>query len=75
MLSKGKGIIIGKLQTIITLIDADLQYMIRIFSNNGEEEQVETDKRFSKLNYSSRKNYSIESILLDKRLIFDNSLI
>ena len=74
MLSKGKEMILGKLLTI-TLIEADLQYMIGIFLNDGKEERIETDKRFSKLNCGSRKNYSIESALLEKRIVFDNSLI
>ena len=40
-----------------------------------KEELIENDRRFSKSNYGSRKNFSIEIALLQKRLIFDNSLI
>ena len=74
MLGKGKGMIIGKLRTI-TLIEADLQLIMRIYFDDQEEEIIESDERFSKANYGSRKNYSIESAILEKRLAFDNSLI
>ena len=33
------------------------------------------DDRFSKSNYGSRKNYSIETVILEIRLIFDSSLL
>jgi len=74
MLGKGKGMIIGKLRTI-TLIEADLQYIMRIYLDDDDEEMIESDDRFSKSNYGSRKNYSIESAILEKRLTFDNSLL
>jgi len=74
ILDKGKGMILGKLRTI-TLIEADLQYIMRIFLNDEKEERIETDRRVSKSNYGSRKNYSIETALLEKRLIMDNSMI
>jgi len=74
MLNKGKGMILGKLRTI-TLIEADIQYIMRIVLNDGETERIENDERFSKSNYGSRKNYAIESALLEKRLVFDNSII
>jgi len=73
MLNKGKGMILGKLRTI-TLIEADIQYIMRIILNDGNTERIENDDRFSKSNYGSRKNYAIESALLEKRLIFDNSV-
>ena len=74
MLGKGKGIILGKLR-IITLIEADWQYIMRIYLREEDEEIIESDARFSKSNYGSWKNYSIESALLEKRLIFDYSLL
>jgi len=74
MIEKGKGIVLGKLR-IITLIEADLQYMMRIYLGDEEEEMIEHDSRFSRANYGSQKNYSIESAILEKRLIFDNSMI
>ena len=67
MLSKGRGMMLGKLRTI-TLIEADLQCIMRMFLNEGEEEMIEADKRFSKANYGSRKNYSIETALLEKKI-------
>ena len=63
LLSKGKGMIIGKLRTI-TLIEADLQCTMRMCLNDDKEEKIEHDERFSKANYGSRKNYSIESAML-----------
>ena len=74
MIGKGKGMVLGKLR-IITLIEADLQYIMRIFLGEEAEEMIENDSRFSTANYGSRKNYSIESALLEKRLIFDNSML
>jgi len=74
MLGKGKGIILGKLR-IIALIKVDLQYIIRIYLEDDEEEMIKLDERFSKSNYGSRKNYSIETAILEKRLTFDNSLL
>ena len=74
MIGKGKGMVLGKLR-IITLIEADLQYVMRIFLGEEVEEMIENDSRFSTANYGSRKNYSIESALLEKRLIFDNSML
>jgi len=74
MIGKGKGMLLGKLR-IITLIEADLQYVMRIYLSDEEEEIIENDNRFSKANYGLRRNYSIESALLEKRLIFDNSMI
>ena len=74
MIGKGKGMVLGKLR-IITLIEADLQYLMRIFLGDEIEEMIETDSRFSRANCGSRKNYSIESALLEKRLILDNSVL
>ena len=70
MLGKGKGMIIGKLRTIM-LIEADLQNIMRIYLEDLDEEIIESDDRFSKSNYGSRKNYSIETAILEKRLTFD----
>ena len=74
MIGKGKGLVLGKLR-IITLIEADLQYIMRIFLGDEVEEMIENDDRFSNPNYGSRKNYSIESALLEKRMIYDNSML
>ena len=61
-LEKGKGPILGKLRNI-TLIEADLQIGMRISLNSEKEELIENDERFSKVNYRSRKNYSITSAI------------
>ena len=66
--------VLGKLRTI-TLIEADLQYIMRIYLSDDKEELIEKDKRISKSNYGSRKNYSIENAILEKRLVIDRSLI
>ena len=49
--------------------------MMRMYLNTLEEELIEGDKRFSKANYSSKKNFSIETAILEKQLILDNSLL
>ena len=54
---------LGKLR-IITLIEGDLQINMRIHLNADREEVIENDNRFSKANYGSRKNYSIETAIL-----------
>ena len=74
ILEKGKGPLLGKLRNI-TLIEGDLQMMMRHHLYSEKEEMIETDSWFSKANYGSRKNFSIETALLEKRLILDNSLI
>ena len=45
---------LGKLRTI-TLIKADLKYIMRIYLNNKEEELIEKDERVLKSNYGLRK--------------------
>ena len=73
-IEKGKGQILGKLR-IIQLIEVDLQLLMRIFLLAEDEENIENDERISKVNYGSHENYSIESAILEKRIIFDNSLL
>lgn len=72
ILGKGKGMIIGKLRTM-TLIEADLQCIMRMHLDHDDEEKIESDDRFSKSNCGSRNNHSIETTILEKRLTFDNS--
>jgi len=36
---------------------------------------IDTDDRFSSANYGLRKNFSIKTAILEKRLIFDTSLL
>ena len=73
MLEKGKGPIVNKLWTI-QLIEADFQLIMQIFLNHRNSENIESNTRLSKFNYRSRKNYLIETILLEKRLIYDSSI-
>ena len=49
--------------------------MMRIQLGGDAKELFEEDNRFSKANYGSRRNYSIESAILEKRLAIDNSLL
>ena len=53
-LEKGKGQIIGKLR-MITLIEGDLQILIRKYLRSESEKLNESDKRFLKAIYGSRK--------------------
>ena len=48
--------------------------MMRIFIGGRNNKNAEIDNRLSKYNYRSRRNYSIETILLEKRLIYDAAL-
>jgi len=70
MLEKGKDSITNKFQTI-QLIKANFQLIIRIFLNNRNSKNIENDTRLSKFNYGSRANYSIETAILEKRLMYD----
>ena len=54
MIEKGKGPKLEKLRTI-QLIEADLQLLMRIFLGLRDNKQMESDERFSKSNYGSRK--------------------
>ena len=74
MLSKGKEIILGKLR-IMTLIGAGVQNTIRMCLNNRDEKITEKEKIFSKANCQTRKNFLIESEILQKSFPFDNSLL
>ena len=40
---------------------------------NRNSNNIETDRRISKYNFGSRRNYSIETALLEKRMIYDAS--
>ena len=71
---RGKGPTIGKLR-YITLIEGNLQIEMRMSLNSDHKELIEKDEWISKANFGSRKNFSITTALLQKKLIFDNSLI
>ena len=73
-IEKGKGPVLGKLRTI-QLIKADLQLLMRFFVNTRNKSSIETDERISKSNYGSRPGYSIQDAILEKKLVFDNSLV
>ena len=70
ILEKGKGPVIGKLRTI-QLIEADLQLLMRIYVGGRNNKNIEKDERLSQFNYGSRSNYSIETAILEKRLMYD----
>ena len=44
---------------------------MRIYIGGRNNDKVEEDKRLSKFNYGSRTNYSIETAILEKRLMYD----
>ena len=58
---------------MIQLIEVDLQLLIHIFVSIRVEELIEQDSRISKFNYRSRKYYSIDKALLEKRLLYESS--
>ena len=72
ILEKGKGPELGKLR-IIELIEGDLQIITRMYVGLRNDKNIEDDERLSKYNFGSRKHYSIESTLLEKRLLYDTS--
>ena len=59
IIGKGKETILSKLR-IITLIEANLQHVMRMFLGDEKEEMTENNNQFLIANYSSMKNYSIE---------------
>ena len=48
--------------------------IIRVFLGQQNQGRIENNKRLLKFNYSSRKGYSIEEIILEKRLLYDISM-
>ena len=74
MIEKEKGPTLSKLRTI-QLIEADLQLLIWIFLSLKNQEVIEIDPRISKCNYGSRQNYDIETTILEKHLIYNNSYL
>ena len=71
MIKKGKGLVLRKLSTI-QLIEADLQLIMRIGINHRNKYVIKKDPRVLKRNYRSRPDYSIETAILQNRLIHDN---
>ena len=72
MLEKEKGPRLKKLR-MLEMIEADLQFSIRMFLGTRMNERVESDVRLSKCDYGSRKGCSIENVLLEKRLMIDHA--
>ena len=72
-LEKGKDSVLGKLR-FLALIEVDLQIRMRKELGSDKKELIEKDYQFCKANYDLRWNYSIESVILEKRLIFNNRL-
>ena len=48
---------------------------MRIFLKYWVKERIEQDPRISKVNYWSRSKYSIENVILEKRIIYDHSAL
>ena len=74
MLEKGKGPVLGKLWTM-QLVEVDLQLVMQIFMKYRKSSKLEIDNRILKFNFGSRKGYSIDNALLEKRLLYDSSII
>ena len=74
ILEKGKETILEKLK-IVQLIEGDVQILIRTLVNQRNKFQIEDNPRIAKYNYRSRLYYSIEDMLLEKRLMCNNSLL
>ena len=72
IIEKGKGPVLRKLR-IIELIEGDLQIIVRIYIGWRNDSNIKIDERLSKFNFGSRKHYSIDSALLEKRLVYDTS--
>ena len=66
MIEKGKSPTIGKLRTI-QLIEKDIELLIRVFELLRNAGKTKTNNILSKSNFGSRKKYSIESAILDKK--------
>jgi len=66
--------VLGSLRNI-QLIEGDIQILMSILINQQNKFKIETDLRIAKYNYGSRSHYSIENALLEKRLIYNNSLL
>ena len=71
MIEKGKDPIVGKLRRI-QLIKADLQLVMRIVLNQNKY-YIKKDPRVLKSSFGSRLLYSIEIVILQKRIIYNNS--
>ena len=50
-----------------------MQLLIRVFISMRNINKIKSDERLSKSNYRSRRNYSIESAILEKLLIFNHN--
>ena len=74
MIEKGKGPVLGKIRTI-KLIEANIQLIMRFFVNIRNKGRIELDERVSKIYYRSRTGNSIEDVILEKILVFDNSIV
>ena len=57
------------------LIEDDLQINMQIHLKSNKREMIEGGNWFSAAKYSPRKYYSIETVMLEKSLIIDSSLI
>ena len=73
MLEKVKGPVLGKLRTT-QLVDECFQFLMIIFVNERMVGVIEKDETISKGNYGSRKGYSIDDLVLEKRLFRDCSM-
>ena len=74
ILEKTYHLDIGKLHTIY-LIEVYLQLMMRIVINERNSRSVKNNERVPKINYRSRKEYSVKDVILEKRIIYNSSIM
>ena len=57
------------------MIEVDIQLLIRILINTRNKFRIEKDNGVSKSNYRLWLYYSLENSALEKRLVYNNSLL
>lgn len=74
MLEKGKGNVLGKLRTI-QLVEGDLKLVMRVLVTLRNSKRAEKSNRLSIYNFGNRKNFDIQTALLEKQLIKDSATV
>lgn len=72
MLEKGKDNVLGKLHTI-QIVEGDLQLLMRVLITLRNSERAERSDRLSCFNFGNRRNYDIQTAILEKQVIKDTA--
>ena len=56
------------------LIKSNLKFIVRIYFRDRKDTEIKNNNNFSKFNYITWKNVSIENVLLEKRLLHNCSI-